>query len=226
VKSDNDCLLGLNIKILKNDFIEALDDSKRIADKIADFISSKIMQHVTVRKTGHHGIPKPGKTAPVSRSYTFINKIEGVQPILQFGYQDAIDVIKLNELQHSLLQRLSIAIKHHSSGCPVEALKEIYAIIENDRTFPNFDKLHGLRQVFTHSPRQSNRPYSREAIDNFKRYFNESTFDYLKYEPLSFLIIPDMNSQKTKLKLSELVSQFLVELKSYLECKFNFTNPL
>lgn len=172
VISDNNCLLGLNIKILKSDIAEALDDSKRIADKIANFISLRTMQHVTVRKTGHHGIPKPGRTAPVSKSQTYINKIEGKQPVLELGYLDFTDVVKLNELQHSSLQRLSKSIMHLNSRHPVEALKELYALIENDRTFPNFDKYHGLRQIFVHPPRHTNKPYEEKTIKNFTKYFS------------------------------------------------------
>jgi hypothetical protein len=78
IKSDDgNYLLGFNVKFLAPDFDKALEDSRIIADKIACVITSKTKQYVTVSFGGYSGIPKPGKTARVSKIVRYPYNIKG-----------------------------------------------------------------------------------------------------------------------------------------------------
>lgn len=229
IKSDDGYyLLGLNVKILKNNIDKALEDSKLIANKIASIISLKTMHYVTVTTIGYSGIPKPGKTAPVSRSMTFIYNIKGKEPILELENQDVTDVLKLDNSEYSFLQRLDRAILHHKAGFPAESLKELFTVIEYDKAFANHDKYYGLRQILSHAPNYSskNPPYNKATINKFTSYFDKSDFDYLEYDPSNLIIILDMNSTKTRQTLEGIFSNLINEVKSYVRQKLGFTNPI
>jgi hypothetical protein len=219
VKSDDgNYLLGVNVKFLGTDFDTALEDSRIIPDKIACVITSKTKQYVTVSFGGYSGIPKPGKTARLSKSATFLYNIKGNEPLLDFQKQD-LNVLKLNDSQHSLLQRLSRAILHNNSGLPEESLKEIYSIIEHRNDFLNRDKYSCLRHLFTHTPNinRSTQPYRENTITNFMKHYNKNDFDYLEFDYEKNLIILDINSRKTQKKLESVMSEFIQEVESYLK---------
>lgn len=219
VKSDDgNYLIGFNVKFLATDFDKTLEDSRIIADKVACVITIKTKQYVTISFGGHSGIPKPGKTARVSKRVTFPFNIKGNEPLLDLQKQD-LNVLKLNESQHSLLQRLSRAILHNNSGLPEESLKELYSIIEYRNDFPNHDKYSSLRHLFTHTPdiNRSTQPYRANTITNFMKHFDKIDFDYLEFDYEKNLIILDINSQKTQKRLKTVILEFIKEVESYLK---------
>jgi len=215
---------GLKITVSKSNMSDALKDSRIIAEKIVGFISFRDGQHLTIVLSGCSGIPKVGKTARVSKSMTYLFNIKAPEPVLELSNQDLIDGLNISKLDLSLLQRFNSAISHYKSGSSIEALKLLFAIIENDEGFPNYNKYSALRNIFTHSP-DLNRPkqqYHPETIKNFTNYFDESDFDYLQFEPHNNIIILDVNSQRNLKRLHKIVSDLIQEMELYIKQKLNF----
>jgi hypothetical protein len=218
---DDKFIIGFNIKFSKSSLKDCMEDARIIADRISCLIAYETLQPVDVNFSGHAGIPKPGKTARVSKSLTLKWNIRGREPTISLTNPDVAGVLRLDEAEHHCLQLFRSAILHFNNGSKVEALKELFAIIEYDKDFPDHDKYYGLRQIFSHRPRnhKNNMSYEQGTIEKFKRHFGKEDFDYLKFEPENNVIIVDINSSKTQERLKKIVSDFINEIKLYIPKK-------
>jgi hypothetical protein len=211
---DDKYIIGFNIKFSKLSLEDCMKDARIIADRISCLIAYETLQPIDVNFSGHAGIPKPGKTARVSKSLTLKWNIRGKEPTISLTNPDVAGVLKLDEAEHHCLQLFRSAILHFNNGSKVEALKELFAIIEYDKAFPNHDKYNGLRQIFSHRPRDNKEmPYAEGTIEKFTRFFGKEDFDYLKFEPENNVIIVDINSSKTQVRLKKIVTDFIGEIK-------------
>ena len=62
--------------------------------------------------------------------------------------------------------------------------------------------------------------YDEATIKKFTENFTSKDFDYLKFEPDNNLIIVDINSSKTQVKLKKIVLDYIGEIKLYISSKF------
>jgi hypothetical protein len=229
ISEDRTNLVGFIIKITNTNMNKATKEGNNIADKIVSFITSKTFNFLSVTQTGISGIPKPNKTAAVIKNTIHCFNIEGSKPILNLQNQDTMNLLKLDDEQHGLLHRFAQAILYYTSNLPIDAFRELFAIIEYEKGFPDYDKYYGLRQILLHRPDLGRfNPYDPHTIKKFIDNFNENDFDYIEYKPTSNIIIINTNSLKSKIKMDEIVSKLLFsnDMKKYIQNKCNFSNPL
>jgi hypothetical protein len=88
---------------------------------------------------------------------------------------------------------------------------ESFKIIEESNSFPSYYKYFALRNVLAHSP-----VYFQNTIKYFNEYFDEKSFDYLRYEPEKRIIILNHHSAKTRKKLRTILQELLGDIETYL----------
>jgi hypothetical protein len=86
----------------------------------------------------------------------------------------------------------------------------LFKIIE-DKDFPDYEKYNALRNMFSHMPR-----YKRNTIESFLKYFNQDSFEYIRFEPQDMIIIIDTESEKTKDALHSIVMSFMRLTKEHI----------
>jgi len=229
ISEDGMNLVGFIIQITNTKMNEAIKEGNNIADRIVSFITLKISKYLNYTQVGVNGILKPGKTTQVTKQTTFRFDIEGTKPILDLQNKDTTDLSKLDNEQHGLLHRYAQAILYQSSNRPIDAFRELFAMIEYEKGFTDYDKYYGLRQILIHLPNLGRpNPYNPDTIKKFTDNFDENDFEFIEWKPTINIIRINTNSQKTIMKIDEIVSNLLFSkaMKEYIQKKCNFSHPL
>jgi hypothetical protein len=91
----------------------------------------------------------------------------------------------------------------------VDCIKELFKVIETNKSFPDYEKYESVRDLFSHRPQ-----YFKPTVEKFLKYFNDKSFDYKKFDPHNGWIIIDLESSKSKQVLGQSIDDCIKTIKN------------
>jgi hypothetical protein len=183
----------------------SLEEAERRRDKIAIILkyilTIKSGMPIDVNLKGYHSIPRADKSSHVTTLFKNSYRILGGFKTLDLTSSEIQSIMNCSESQSLKYQYLTKAIFHYYNKNPVDSIKEIFRLVSENTTFPDYEKLKALRDIFSHKP-----PYWKETRDLFSKHFKEDSFDYKKFDPDNCWIIINLESSKNQKLLNKLAS--------------------
>lgn len=195
--------------IVRNSLLE--DAQKKAANKAKNLkciLTIKSGMPIEVNIKGYHILPKEGQSGRVSASFTFRYRIEGSFKKLDLNTPHIQSIINSTQTKSLKYELAAKAVFHYYNGNPVDCIKELFMIMENDELFPQYKKYKVLCNMFSHRP-----PYWKETTDLFLEIFNEDSFDYIRYDPENCWIDIDLESNKSQRFLNKLANDFIESIR-------------
>ena len=190
---------------------EAENESNALAYVLSDLISIKSHKYTVPRLSGYEAVDS-NRVTHVRGTFVLMWDIEGAPADLG-NIHEVSEILNLDKPQMNVhVGYLAKAVFLEYQHFPDHALIELFKIIEDDDTFPFYYKYWALRNILAHSP-----TYYEKTVKHFLNYFNENTFDYLKYELDDKSIILNLHSDKTQNELNVLVKHLMNEIRIYLK---------
>lgn len=210
--TENDSIIRLNITIQgPMDVNKAQAESDASAFVLSDLISIKSQKYTIPSLSGFEADDVHGNRH-VQGSLVLMHDIEGAPVNLENIDLPAQILISSNPQKKAHISYLAKAVVLNYQHFPDHSLIELFKIIEDNRSFPLYYKYYALRNVLAHSP-----AYIPSTIKYFLEYFDENSFDYLRYDLDNKIIILNLNSNKTKNQLNRLVKALMKEIRILLE---------
>jgi hypothetical protein len=209
---DNDSISGFDITVQRPmELNEAQAESDAYAYVLSDLISIKSQKYTIPTLSGYEAIDVNGNTN-VQGSLVLMWDIEGAPANLD-NINQAAEILASNKLQiKAHISYLAKAVVLKYQHFPDHSLIELFKVIEAHCTFPLYYKYFALRNVLAHSP-----TYFPNTVKYFLDYFDENTFDYLKYDLDRKIIILNLHSDKTQNQLNSLVKELMKEIQVLLK---------
>jgi hypothetical protein len=210
--TENDSITGLDITIHgPMELSKAQAESDALAFVLSDLISIKSQKYTTPSLIGFEADDVQGNRL-VQGSLVLMSDIEGAPANLENIDVSAQVLISSNPQKKAQISYLAKAVVLNYQHFPDHSLIELFKIIEDNYSFPLYYKYYALRNVLAHSPE-----YEAKTIRYFLEYFDENSFDYLRYDLDDKIIILNLNSNKTKNLLNSLVKELMNETRVLLE---------
>ncbi len=211
VKVDN-YLTAFNITLLKSVGLkEAEKESEEYAYILSDLISIISHRYTIATLSGYEAVDIAGK-GRTEKCGIYKWNVEGAPAKLDITHQLSSVLDSDNPQIRPYLGYLAKAVILEFEHFPDHSIIEAFKIIENNDKFPFYYKYFALRNGLAHSP-----TYFPNTVKYFKEYFDESTFDYIKYDPDHSIIILNLHSNRTQKELNRLLKELMDEIGKYLK---------
>jgi hypothetical protein len=202
-------ITGFRITIRQSSFENAERKSNNRANNLKNYLIVESGEPTNISIGSYHEIPKKNGTARVSKSLTSINRIHGAINDLDLNNDNIKSIINYSESKSLELEYLSKAIFHRYNNNPVDCIKELFKVIEKDKSFPEYEKYKVIRDIFSHRPH-----YQKDTMFRFLKYFNDKSFDYKRFDPDNGWITIDLESSKSRQVLGQLIKDCIKSIKS------------
>jgi hypothetical protein len=202
-------ITGFRITIRQSSFEDAERKSNNRANNLKNYLIVESGEPTNINITGYHEIPKSNGTARVSRSLTSIYRINGAINDLDLNNDNIKSKINYSESKSLELEYFSKAIFHRYNNNLVDCIKELFKVIEDNSSFPDYEKYKVIRDLFSHRPE-----YYKDTMFRFLKYFNDKSFDYKRFDPDNGWIIIDLESSKSKQALGQLIDDCIKSVKN------------
>jgi hypothetical protein len=209
---ENDSIAGFDITIQRPmELNEAQAESDAYAYLLSDLISIKSQKYTIPSLSGFEADDVNGNRH-IQGGLKLMWDIEGAPANLD-SIEQSLEKINSDKKQlKTHLSYLAKAIFLEHQQFPDHSIMEAFKIIENNDKFRFYYKYFALRNVLAHSP-----AYFENTMKYFLEYFDQNTFDYLKYDPEHNVIIINLNSDKTQNELHRLLKELLNQIKILLD---------
>ena len=201
---------GFTIKIEESLIEPAEEQSRILARNLKNIITIKSTMPTEIYLQDYRSIPRGG-TASIGKSTRTSFSIEGSIQNLNLNDPNIQSIINSNEQDSLKYQFLSKGILHYYYDNNVDCIRELFKLIENNDSFPNYYKYQVLRHLFSHPP-----PYHKTTINLFASEFSTTSFEYNTYDVPNRTIIINIESQNSKKELERLTSNLISQLRKDL----------
>lgn len=206
-------ITGFNLLVKNTKMKAAEHNGLEKAKNIKNILTIKSGMPLKINLRGIQSVPISGKMGFGFGNFMInLGGVKGGIAMLDINEANIQKVINSSGSQSLKYEIVSKAIFYYYHRYPIDCIKELFRLIEDDCNFPNYYKYKIIRNLFSH-----NLPYYEETIELFNLHFNPNPFDCNIFDPDKKVIILDLDSNKTMSIMYKLAGDFITDIKKNLK---------
>jgi len=211
-KSDN-CITGFNIIVKNTTMKDAEQKANDRAKNLKNILTIKSGMPIEIDLKSLESIPEPGQDKHIMGTFRIgLGGIDGGIHNLDLNDSNIQLIINSNGQNSLKYEYVSKGIFYYYNLNPIDCIKELFRVIENNKNFPDYDKYKVLRDMYSHD-----QPYEKKTVELFSKCFTPNSFEYKKFDPGNGWIIIDLDSNKNMRLLNKLALQLRSQVITLLK---------